>query len=124
MKTFKMPKHQLDRFNGRDESELPGFELKTIRIKDIDKPSDESLGSYHEEAWGDNPGEFRLDDDKINKWGKAEWMHAIKDKHGRIRMADGNHRLRALQNMGYDSVEIPYFDEEAYFENTFGRKPK
>ncbi len=119
MNTFKMPDHQRKAW---EEDPIEGYKIKTIPIADIPMRADESLQSYHTEKWPKKAADYRIDDAKVSQWSPWEWIRGAKDRFGKIRIADGNHRLRAIANSGYDSVEMPFLDENEAAEVLFGRK--
>ena len=126
MKTFFMPPHQRKTW---EQEPYEGYEIRTIPISDIPLRSNENLQSYHQDIWGPDANDYRMDKSMVEEWGPYEYMRAVKDKNGNIRMADGNHRLKALANSGYEAVEMPFRDESAKTENEqasdlFGRKLK
>lgn len=60
--------------------------------------------SNREELWG-NPKDYHYDINKDNK--KYDIIYASREPNGRLRLANGRHRVRALYNDGYDKIKIP-----------------
>lgn len=119
MKVFKMPRHQIQSWL---KEPMDGYKVKVVPIKDIPMRADDSLQSYHQDKWPAKATDYRIDDEKARQWGPYEYIRGVKDKRGNIRIADGNHRLRAIANSGYDAVEMPFLDEYEAVQDMFGRK--
>lgn len=97
-----------------------GYRIETVPISDIPMRSDESLQSYHQDKWPSKATEYRIDDGRMEYIPQFEYIRGKRDKEGKLRIADGNHRLRAIANSGYDSVEMPVYNEGV--EELFVRK--
>lgn len=86
------------------------YEIQEIDLDKLAKDNglmdNSDLESYHEEEWGEDANKYRIDNDKMNKWG-SYIPRATLTNTGRIKISDGRHRIRALINQGYKKIKLP-----------------
>ena len=79
---------------------------KLIQDNDLDNPV--SL-SNRIDSWGKSINEYHYDSKQDNR--PHDVIYGTQ-RNGKIRLANGRHRIRALANDGYRNVWIPILDEE------------
>lgn len=100
---------------------IGGYKLEKVPMSDIIRDTnidkDVSMKDRRTDKWGEDPAKYHFKAEK-NDWEVNNPIRLARE-NGKYRILDGNHRLRALANDGYTSVEAMVKDvatEELLFD--------
>lgn len=114
-KTFKFSNDYKDKL--KQDPFFDNYEYKTVSIdklvKDNELDAEDHLSTYHELEWGTNIEKYSINDEKINNWGFNP-PRAVYE-NGKYIIEDGKHRIKALQNDGYDNIELLIYNEDVKY---------
>lgn len=95
----------------RDNLVLKDYSLEDIDIdqvaQDNDLDNDTSMAERRPQWWGNDINKYQISPDRLKLTYINEPIRIKMGQDGKLRIADGHHRLKALKNMGY--TQIPAF---------------
>lgn len=90
---------------------LSMYNLEDIDIdqvaQDNDLDNDTSMAERRPQWWGDDINKYSIDSDQLKRSMITDPIRLKPTSDGKLRIADGHHRLKALKNMGY--TQVPAF---------------
>ena len=90
---------------------LKDYALEDIDIdqvaQDNDLDTDTSMAERRANWWGNDINKYSIDPERLKLTYINEPIRVKMTSDGKLRIADGHHRLKALKNMGY--TQVPAF---------------
>lgn len=112
-KRFDFSKEELDsilrhaKYNGL----MANYRLEDIDIdqvaQDNDLDNDTSMAERRPQWWGNDINKYSIKPDQLKNSMITDPIRIKPSSDGKLRIADGHHRLKALKNMGY--TQVPAF---------------
>lgn len=95
----------------KDHIILKDYDLEDIDIdqvaQDNDLDNDTSMAERRANWWGNDINKYSINPDQLKRSMITDPIRVKYSSDGKLRIADGHHRLKALKNMGY--TQIPAF---------------
>lgn len=90
---------------------LKDYSLEDVDIdqvaQDNDLDNDRSMAERRPQWWGNDIDKYQINPERLKLTYINEPIRLKMSNDGKLRIADGHHRLKALKNMGY--TQIPAF---------------
>lgn len=95
----------------KDNIVLKDYDLEDIDIdqvaQDNDLDNDTSMAERRANWWGNDINKYSIEPDQLKRSMLTDPIRIKYSNDGKMRIADGHHRIKALKNMGY--TQIPAF---------------
>ena len=112
-KRFEFSNDELNsiKFHARHNLVLKDYDLEDIDIdqvaQDNDLDNDTSMAERRPQWWGNDINKYSITPEKFKYSMMSDPIRLKYTSDGKLRIADGHHRLKALKNMGY--TQVPAF---------------
>lgn len=91
-----------------NNSLMSDYDFEDIDIdqvaQDNDLDHDTSMAERRPQWWGNDINKYKIKDESLRRSYITDPIRIKKDESGKLRIADGHHRLKALKNMGYTTI--------------------
>ena len=111
-KEFRLPSHIKNRVlrdfgDGGVHSALMGkaYDIQTIPLSEIELEPRESIRQRRASQWGDTPEKYDLPTLDL-QYSYLNNPIRLRKADGKWKILDGNHRMWALKNKGYDLADV------------------
>lgn len=124
MKTYKSPLEQADSMSHKkfefspeeisrikryaNNSLMSDYSLEDIDIEQVAQDNnldnDTSMAERRANWWGNDINKYKIKDESLRRSYITDPIRIKRDENGKLRIADGHHRLKALKNMGYTTI--------------------
>lgn len=112
-KRFEFSNDELDSIKryAKNDLVLKDYDLEDIDIdqvaQDNDLDNDTSMAERRPQWWGNDINKYSIKPDQLKRSMITDPIRLKYTSDGKLRIADGHHRLKALKNMGY--TQVPAF---------------
>ena len=110
---FEFSKDELDSIlrHAKYNELMSNYKLEDIDIdqvaQDNDLDHDTSMAERRPQWWGNDINKYSIKPDQLKNSMITDPIRIKPTSDGKLRIADGHHRLKALKNMGY--TQVPAF---------------
>ena len=109
-KRFEFSDDELDSIkrNAKYNFMMKDYSLEDIDIdqvaQDNDLDNDTSMAERRPQWWGNDINKYSITPEQLKRSMITDPIRLKYSEDGKLRIADGHHRLKALKNMGYTTV--------------------
>ena len=108
-KKFEFSPEEISRIKRyANDSLMSDYSLEDIDINQVaadnDLDTDTSMADRRTNWWGNDINKYKIKDESLRRSYITDPIRIKRDENGKMRIADGHHRLKALKNMGYTTI--------------------
>lgn len=110
-KKFEFTPEEIERIKRyANNSLMQDYSFEDIDIdqvaQDNDLDHDTSMAERRANWWGNDINKYKIKDESLRRSYITDPIRIKRDETGKMRIADGHHRLKALKNMGYTTIPV------------------